>query len=147
MQRLQRLQSLQRLRDITFFNKDYREIEIKKNSVVYLDPPYFNTEPYLINGEKSKFNHNEFYDWIEELAEREDVKIFISEYWMPEERFKKIKEFQKVSFMCSNATSRGQKTDNIYIPTKQKYINENLDLFNFLEEKNDNRKSESSLTL
>lgn len=121
LDRLQRLERLQRLQKLTFTNQDYREIEIKNNSVVYCDIPYKGTEQYLVNGKKCHFDHEVFYTWILELVKRDDVKIFISEYSMPEDKFCKIKDFPKVSFMSVNSEKRGNQTDNIFIPRCQQF--------------------------
>ena len=121
LQRLQSLKSFESLNNLNFTNKDYREIEIKNNSVVYCDIPYKGTEQYLIDGKKHSFDHEAFYTWILELAKRDDVKIFISEYTMPEDRFCKIKEFLKVSFMSAKSEKRGNQTDNIFIPRCQQF--------------------------
>ena len=121
LQRLHRLQKIQLLNNIAFYNKDYREIEIKDNSVVYCDPPYVGTEPYHIKNEEIKFNHEEFYRYIKELSKNKTIKIFISEYFMPSEDFIKIREYPKISSMVRNEYDFGIKTDNLYIPKSQKY--------------------------
>ena len=121
LQSLESLESLQRLQSLEISNKDYRKVEIKDNSVVYLDPPYFNTEPYRINKKIIEFNHEELYRWIEELSKNKTIKIFISEYFMPEDRFKKIREYPKISFMAGSSKKRNTQTDNLYIPIKQDF--------------------------
>lgn len=71
--RLERLQSLQSLERLTITQKDYREIEILPNSVIYCDPPYKGTATYL-----QQFDHEAFYNWAEKQK-----NIYISEYQMP----------------------------------------------------------------
>lgn len=104
-----------------FTNKDYREIEIKSDSVVYCDIPYKNTGGYTINNKEIVFDYEAFYDWILELSKREDIKIFISEYTMPNDRFLKIKEFPKISCMVARGKNRGIQTDNLFIPRHQQF--------------------------
>lgn len=120
-ERFHRLQNIKSIDNITFYNKDYREIEIKDNSVVYCDPPYFGTEPYHIKNKEIQFNHNEFYRWIKELSKNKTIKIFISEYFMPSEDFIKIREYPKISSMARNEYDLGIKTDNLFIPKSQKF--------------------------
>ena len=121
IKQVQSLQSLQSLQRLEISNKDYREVEIKDHSTVYLDPPYFNTGPYRINKEVIKFNHEELYRWIEELSKNKTIKIFISEYFMPADRFRKIRSYPKISTMTANAKNRAVQTDNLYIPIKQDF--------------------------
>lgn len=72
LQQLERLQQLECLQRLEFINGDYRNLDIKKDDVVYCDPPYFNTPK--IYGE---FNNSDFDKWMNELPTNE---IYISEY-------------------------------------------------------------------
>ena len=74
------------LKDIKFINSDFRNIpKDKLNSyVIYCDIPYKNTTKY----KTGDFPYEEFYDWCEEVS-RDNV-VLISEYTMPEDRFKCI---------------------------------------------------------
>lgn len=72
LEQLERLQQSQRLQQLEFINGDYRNLDIKKDDVVYCDPPYFNTQK--IYGE---FNNSDFDKWMNELP---TDKIYISEY-------------------------------------------------------------------
>lgn len=78
--------------NIRFYNLDYREVEIKDNSVIYCDIPYQNTSGYGID-----FNYEEFYDW----CKKQTVPIFISSYEMPSD-FKIVAEFEFRSLMGPN---------------------------------------------
>lgn len=72
------LKSLSLLNSIEFINRDYNDVDIPLNSIVYCDIPYKDTKQY----ETSKgFNHEEFYEWCRK--NRCNYKIFISEYSMP----------------------------------------------------------------
>jgi site-specific DNA-adenine methylase len=94
LEQLQRLQQLGRLeRKISFTNKDYREVEIKPNSIIYCDPPYIGTAEY-----DGGFNHKEFYDW----AASQDCPVYISEYTLDDDRFKCIYRINKRSLLSSN---------------------------------------------
>lgn len=92
-QHLDRLESLQALQGLNVsqlevMQKDYKDVEIPSNSVVYADPPYMGRATYG----KEKFNHEEFYDWCRNL----DVPVIISEYEMPPD-FVCIAEKPKIS--------------------------------------------------
>lgn len=99
LESLERLQSLQSLQSLEVYQGCYKELKLPKPSecVIYCDPPYFNCEGYykqsLKNG-KTSFNHDEFYSYVENLA-RQGYKVFISEYWMPPERFKSVFNVEK----------------------------------------------------
>lgn len=71
---LRRLQALHGL-NVTCTCGSYEDIEIEKNSVIYCDPPYLNTEGYA-----HKFDYKKFYSWVKERR-----NIFISEYSMPDD--------------------------------------------------------------
>ena len=61
LQSLLRLESCQQLASIErleIYNKSYDEIEIKPNSVIYLDPPYRDTDKYEISKD---FDYEKFY--------------------------------------------------------------------------------------
>ncbi len=81
LERLDRLQSLERLEA---HQGDYRNLAMDDaDGVIYCDPPYKGTKGY-----DAKFDHEAFYEWC--LAQKQPV--FISEYWMPEDRFNCIAE-------------------------------------------------------
>lgn len=107
LQSLERLGSLERL-EIT--QSDYRDVEILPGSVIYADPPYIGTHGYG----KATFDHEAFYDW----CERQDAPLFISEYWMPEDRFTCIAEWGRISSMSATNNSL-RVTERIYRPNTQ----------------------------
>lgn len=80
------------LKDIKLFNLSYDEVQLKPNSIIYLDPPYRNTSGYITGD----FDYNKFYDWCIE-KHKEGHKVFISEYYMPEDKFKCIWQKEIVS--------------------------------------------------
>ena len=89
---------------------DYREVEILPNSVIYCDIPYKDTREY----KNDTFDHQAFYDW----CERQTQPLYISEYWMPEDRFECIAEFERTStFSATNNALK--KIERIYRPKFQ----------------------------
>ena len=119
LQSLERLERLGRLRiqerrDGAWWwwltQLDYREVEIKPDSVIYADPPYIGTGNYG----KAKFDHEAFYDW----CEQQTAPLFISEYQMPEDRFTCIAEWSRVSSLCATNNSL-RVTERIYRPNTQ----------------------------
>ena len=96
LQRLKRLQRLERLERLESFVGDYRDVDICADSVVYCDIPYINTDSYGM-----EFDHEAFYEWVCGL----DVPVFISEYWMPEDRFDCVAEFKKAKTFGAKNTS------------------------------------------
>jgi len=72
LQSLKQLQQLERLQQLEFINGDYINLDIKKDDVVYCDPPYVNT-----NKVYGEFNNSDFDKWMNELPTNE---IYISEY-------------------------------------------------------------------
>ena len=107
LQKLQRLEQLERLQQLHFYNSDYKSVKIKENSVIYCDIPYRGTKEYDGN---SKFSHEEFYDW----ASAQMSPVFISEYSLPDKRFKCIANFQKRSMLRADK-SVGKKTEKVFV--------------------------------
>jgi len=67
------------LKDVVIENKNYWEITIPPNSIVYCDPPYENTTKYKT---KNPFDHARFWDWVRVTA-KEGHTVFVSEYNAP----------------------------------------------------------------
>jgi hypothetical protein len=105
LQQLQQLERLQQLQQLVFYSKDYREIEILSNSIVYCDIPYKNTNDYG-NG----FNHTDFFNW----AASRKFPVFISEYHIADKRFKLIYEIDKRSKLSSNKEKTLIKQERLY---------------------------------
>ena len=111
LERLERLQNLERLEVI---QANYWEVEIDDDSVIYLDPPYANTNGY---GAKkvSDFDSERLYDWIECLRN----PVYISEYEMPEDRFDCIWELKTMSYI--NAESPREAVERLFVPKGMRY--------------------------
>jgi site-specific DNA-adenine methylase len=109
LERLERLERLQRLQQVSqpqFHSVSYDQVEIKPNSIIYCDPPYAGTADY--GGE---FSHARFLDWAHEKTE----PVFISEYHIPDKRFRLIKQIKKRSMMAGAIAGDLYKNENIYI--------------------------------
>ena len=99
---LQQLDAVQRL--------NYNEVEIPHNSVIYCDIPYKGTNV----GGYDAINYEDFYEW----CERQDNPIFISEYFMPSERFKVYKSWQ-VHQTSAGKGKINTVAENLYVPKAQ----------------------------
>lgn len=102
----------------------YKDIEILPNSVIYCDIPYKGTCEYL----KQNFDYDAFYEW----CEKQTHPVFISEYWMPEDRFTCIAQFERTSTM-SPTNNSNKEIEKVFIPKHQvdEYLknNKQLELF------------------
>ena len=107
LQSLLQLESCQRL---AIYNKSYDEIEIKPNSVIYLDPPYKDTNKYEISKD---FDYEKFYSW----CERQTELCFISEYSMPKDKFTCIAEIEHRSIICANENQ--SVIERVFLPNHQ----------------------------
>jgi DNA-directed RNA polymerase beta' subunit len=91
LERLQSMQSLERLQslgtNLTIYAKDYREVPITSNSVIYCDIPYKNTDAYV----NQQFDYKAFYDW----CCKQEVPVYISEYTLDDDRFEVVAEKEK----------------------------------------------------
>ena len=132
LESLNRLQSLERLHPqslerLQSLQSDYAGIKIKDNSVIFCDIPYINTNAY---GKKNIniFDYERFYQW----AESQKEFLFISEYWMPEDRFICIDEIKKPVLLNSGRNLKV--IEKIFIPKHQeeKYRDWQLEKGGFL---------------
>ena len=89
-QQLEHLQRLQRLRRLEVTNNDYRAFSDVKGAIIYLDPPYENTDAGGYSDSK-QFSHAEFYNWAVEMA-RENI-VLLSSYIVSDDRFEEVFRF------------------------------------------------------
>jgi len=66
------------IKDINFYNLNYWELDIPDNSIIYCDPPYFNTIKY-----KDDFDTDKFWDWVRIMSDKH--KVYVSEYTAPDD--------------------------------------------------------------
>ena len=109
LEALNRLQSLQSLQSL---HSDYSDVLIKADSVIYADPPYFNTNSYGAKNQNT-FDYERFYSWCRKQKEI----LIISEYYMPED-FIVIDEIEKPVMMNSGADLKVM--EKLFIPAHQK---------------------------
>lgn len=97
------LAQVDRLRGVEFRCCNYYDLDIPRGSIVYLDPPYRDTEEY----QTEDFDYEYFYWWAEELSKAGN-KVFISEYWMPP-FFREVWSMEIACNMSDNKSSRIEK--------------------------------------
>ncbi|MEK6935746.1 MAG: hypothetical protein AABW67_03085 [Nanoarchaeota archaeon] len=105
LERLQRLQQLQQLERLEVYSKDYREIEIKQNSIVYCDIPYNQKENQKEKYYGISFNKEEFYEW----AKTRDFPVYFSSSFCKDSFFQEVWQKEKHCLM-NNKNSKGKKT-------------------------------------
>lgn len=98
LEQLQRLQQLERLERLHILNHDYRNLNITKNDIVYLDPPYIDT-----GMQYGGFDHAQFHEWYSNLDNKD---IYISEYTQLPNTKIVAKLGKKHSFVASKASNR-----------------------------------------
>lgn len=112
-ERLCRCAALQKLKPVLdaypvdTYCKDYTEIEIPDNAVVYCDIPYQNTRQTAYG----KFDHARFVEWLQEV--RKHHKIYISEYNPPVPDCKCIAETSR--FVTCNYYEHKHMTEYLYL--------------------------------
>ena len=97
LERLEQLQQIERLQRLSFSSLSYEQVDIKPNSVVYCDIPYKGTTGY-----SDTFDHKPFFDW----AATREFPVFISEYNVPDPRFKRIYSVAKTVKMSSQGATK-----------------------------------------
>ncbi|RDU70421.1 hypothetical protein CQA66_08410 [Helicobacter aurati] len=91
-------------------NKSFQDVEITtppKETIIYLDPPYYNSKGYI-----NTINYNLYYDYALYLS-KQGYNVFCSEYYMPEDKFKCILSVNK------NNLSNKPTIEKLYIPIKE----------------------------
>ena len=91
LQQLQQLERLQQLEQLEVTNNDYRAFTDVEGAIIYLDPPYENSD---VDGysDSKQFNHSEFYDWAVKMA-RENI-VLLSSYTVSDDRFEEVFRFE-----------------------------------------------------
>lgn len=92
------------LKGIHFYHSDYSEVVPQEKSIIYFDPPYKGTKQYSTS---KNFDYDAFYNHCRRLSEM-GHKVFVSEYWMPED-FKCLKEWTLKSSLSANGIYGGNK--------------------------------------
>lgn len=69
----------QLITDVVFTNLSYDEVSLKPNSLLYCDPPYYNTTKY----NTCDFDYAKFWGWCK-AKKHEGHTVFVSEYTAPE---------------------------------------------------------------
>ena len=87
---------------VKFENKDYTELEIPANSIIYCDPPYEGTTKYT-----NEFDHNLFWDWVREKSKQGHI-VFVSEYNAPDD-FECVWQKEAKSSLSANGKIGGNK--------------------------------------
>jgi len=70
------------LKNAKWSNRDYRQMEIPPESIIYCDPPYANTCDYRNCGVPFAFDSRQFWDWASGKV-LEGHKVFVSESILP----------------------------------------------------------------
>ena len=119
LQQLERLQQLQQVPKTT--NEDYHYFSDVKNSILYLDPPYENSET---GSYSSQINHQDFYDWVVQISKNNIV--LLSSYEVSDDRFECVYNFDKAksTFQIKN---KGQRTEKLFMVKES-----NQRLFSFI---------------
>ena len=85
------LKQSHQLQGVQLHIKEYSQLDIPKNSIIYCDPPYKKTTGYV-----SSFDHEEFYLWCVQ-KQKEGHEVYISEYEMPSHLFECVWEKELVN--------------------------------------------------
>ncbi len=106
---LENLERLERLNcfdfsnpSIIMTNKNYSDVEIESDSVVYCDPPYIGTSQY-----NCAFDHEGFYEWLRNSHNQ----VYISEYSMPDDFLEVYSVSRIAKFNCKVS---GSFTEKLY---------------------------------
>lgn len=102
------LKQVELLDGVLFTSKDYFELEIPINSIIYCDIPYKDTKQYSTS---KNFNHDNFWQWCRDMA-NQGHQVFISEYQAPDD------------FICvwSKKVTNSMNTTLTYKPVERLFV-------------------------
>ena len=95
---------LPKMTGVQFENKDYAELEIPNESIIYCDIPYQGTKQYSTSKD---FNHSNFWNWCREKA-KQGHTVFVSEYNAPDD-FECVWQKEAKSSLSANGRIGGNK--------------------------------------
>lgn len=98
-----------KIKHITFTSKSYDEVELQQNSIIYCDIPYKGSTKY----KTGDFDYDKFYDWCVDKY-NEGHQVFISEYYMPEDRFQCVWQ-KEVNSSLTKDTGSKKNTEKLWI--------------------------------
>lgn len=119
LERITRLRSIYATRTVNsatleVLQSDYKDMQFNDpNGIIYCDPPYKDTDGYKKRNSSNEFDYEAFYSW----CEHQTLPVYISEYSMPDDRFKCIGAFDKNSTVC--ATKTIAVVERVYRPRTQ----------------------------
>lgn len=105
LEQFQRAQQLDRMRSgsaLKIRNKSYTRFSHLKNAIIYLDPPYENSDVKGYRG--PKFDSQALYDWCVEMTKRGNV-VLLSSYRVSDPRFEMVHEFSSVRAIVNNGNN------------------------------------------
>ena len=116
LQQLERLQQLQQFRQIEkpnymkVTNKSYQDFSKVSNAILYLDPPYEQTDQgsYI-----NSFDSQEFYNWAFEMDKTNIV--IISSHSISDERFEAVYSFDKAHSKFRRGSSDKGKMEKLFM--------------------------------
>ena len=95
---------LPKMGGVQFENKDYTELNIPNESIIYCDIPYQGTKQYSTSKD---FNHSKFWNWCREKA-KQGHTVFVSEYNAPAD-FECVWQKEAKSSLSANGKIGGNK--------------------------------------
>lgn len=99
---------MDKLMDATFICKDYRDVELPKDCVVYADPPYDGTTQY----DRDKFDSMAFWEYMREVSK--EHLVFISEQNAPDD-FISIWEKPFTRTLDVNKSNQFKVTEKLFV--------------------------------
>lgn len=109
LERLQRLEGLQGLERLQGSCADYRDVEIPSDAIVYVDPPYANTNCRAYDG----FDFDAFHAWLDCVPNL----TVVSEYTCPPHCVQVAEREHHTGFSASSNTL--PRVERLFVPERQ----------------------------
>ena len=107
---MKQLANFEHMDTTEFFYGSFDDFIFPKHSVIYADPPYFETKSYM-----DDFPHAKFWDWVRKMSKAGHY-VYVSEYTAPDD-FKCIWEKKKKDGMATTKKGKKQntKTEKLFV--------------------------------
>ena len=113
LQQIQKLTSILDIEQLNLYpqttNKDFQYFSDVEDSILYLDPPYENSDTSNYN---LQVDYQDFYDWVVQMSKNNVV--LLSSYEVSDDRFECVYEFKTARSTFSGGKS-GKRTEKLFM--------------------------------
>ena len=118
------LKQARNIQNVIIHNRNYWEIDIPPNSIIYCDQPYADVLGYNIGN----FDHNLFWDWCRKKI-KEGHSVFVSEYKAPDDFISIWQKETKILIYSKRGTNYKKAIEKLFVYKDVKIVTDIMLLF------------------